>query len=87
MKHEKTPAEIAAIAVRRACSAMSADGGFRSWLDAKFGSGKWTHADYLPAGFEKNITNHELSDLAVEYGRGRLQSVFGNKTKSQGEDT
>lgn len=84
MKSEKTREEIEANALSRACAVMSSDGGFKDWLDAKFGVGKWTHADYLPAGFEKNITNHELGDLAVEYGRGRLQSLFG-QVQAQGE--
>jgi hypothetical protein len=64
--------------LRRACGCMSGDGGFRAWLDAKFGAGKWVHGEYLPEGFERNITNRELGDLAVEYGYGRLQAVFSN---------
>lgn len=62
--------------LRRACSCMSGDGGFRAWLDARFGAGKWVHGEYLPQGFERNITNRELGDLAVEYGHERLQAAF-----------
>lgn len=82
-----SPKEIAALPVhiRRAASAMCADGGLRAWLDAKFGEGKWTIGDYVApaqrdAGVEIAIGNHEYADLAVEYGYGRLQAVFGSVT-------
>lgn len=63
---------------RRACSAMSGDGGFRCWLDGRFGAGKWVHAEYLPQGFDRNISNRELGDLAVEYGYQRLTQIFAS---------
>lgn len=62
--------------LRRSCSCMSGDGGFKDWLDAKFGAGKWVHAEYLPEGFETAISNRDLGDLAVEYGYQRLAAIF-----------
>ena len=64
------------IALRRACSAMSADGGFRQWLDGRFGAGRWVHSEYPRDGFDTAISNHDLADLAVEYGRQRLTQIF-----------
>lgn len=62
--------------LRRACSTMSGDGGFKGWLDDRFGVGKWMHGDYPRDGFEVAIPGREISDLAVEYGYQRLSKVF-----------
>jgi len=63
---------------RRSCSVMSGDGGFKEWLDLRFGVGKWMHGDVPRGDFEIAITGRELSDLAVEYGYQRLSKVFAS---------
>lgn len=71
--------------LRRACSCMSADGGFSAWLDAKYGAGRWIHGDYPREGFDVAIPNRELSDLAVEYGHSRLVELFRDAATFVGE--
>lgn len=71
--------------LRRACSCMSGDGGFKAWLDDKFGAGRWTHSEYLPEGFDKAISNRELGDLAVEYGHGQLVAHFVHDNAHEGK--
>ncbi len=71
----KTPqsfADTLPIHLRRACSCMSGDGGFRAWLDEKFGTGKWALCAYPRGDVERAISNHEMAELAVEYGYARL---------------
>ena len=77
MKHMAFPDTLPNF-FRRACSVMSGDGGFKHWLDSRYGAGKWMHGDYPRDGFEKAITGRELSDLAVEYGYQRLSKVFNS---------
>ena len=65
--------------LRRASSCMSGDGGFKDWLDARFGAGKWALCEYPRGEIETAITHHEFHELAVEYGYGRLQAMFSNQ--------
>jgi hypothetical protein len=74
--------------LRRACGCMSGDGGFKAWLDARFGAGKWMVSATPPtvqqreAGIEIAIDNHDFADLAVEYGHERLVAMFGSPRTS-----
>lgn len=63
---------------RRACSAISADGGLKEWLDAKFGAGRWMLGDYPRGDAEFALSNHTYADLAVEYGYQRLSQIFAS---------
>ena len=69
---------------RRACSAMSGDGGLRAFLDERYGAGKWIVSVTPPttyqrdAGVEIAIDNHDFAAIAVEYGYQRLAAVFAS---------
>jgi hypothetical protein len=63
---------------RRACSAASGDGGLRSWLDTRFGAGKWILGEYPRDGAEIALNNHAYADLAIEYGYQRLSAIFSS---------
>lgn len=82
-KHRNVPfADTLPPHFRRACSAMSGDGGLKAYLDAKHGAGKWIVSPTPPTthqrdeGIEIAIDNHDFADLAVEYGYQRLAAVF-----------
>jgi hypothetical protein len=77
-KEPKSFADTLPPFLRRSCSAVSGDGGFRFWLDAKFGAGKWALCEYPRGDIERAISNHELGDLAVEYGYQRLSAIFAS---------
>lgn len=76
-KADQVFADTLPLYLRRACGCMSADGGLRDWLDARFGAGKWSIAP-PKEGATTILSNHEYGDLAVEYGYGRLVAMFGN---------
>ena len=81
MMKSNTPkyfADTLPVHFRRACSAVSADGGFGPWLDAKFGAGKWMLGEYPRGDAEFALTNHTYADLAVEYGYQRLSAIFAS---------
>lgn len=81
-----TPKELAAFPVhlRRACSCMSGDGGFRAWLDARFGEGKWMLGEYARGEIETAIGAHDHADLAIEYGHERLRDLFSSPSAKTG---
>lgn len=74
----KTFADTLPVYFRRSCSAISGDGGFRPWLDAKFGAGKWILGEYPRGDAEIALTDHVYADLAVEYGYQRLSGIFAS---------
>lgn len=77
-KEPKSFADTLPVYFRRSCSAISGDGGFRPWLDAKFGAGKWMLCDYPRGDIEVALSHHHLADLAVEYGYQRLAGIFAS---------
>lgn len=86
-KAHKPLVDTLPVYLRRACSCMSADGGFRDWLDARYGAGKWVQGEYGRGDFEVLITGRDLADLAVEYGHTRLAEHFGQKNPSENGQT
>jgi len=63
---------------KRACGVMSGDGGFKEWLDARFGDGKWAICAFPRGDVEIALSHDGYYDLAVEYGYQRLSAIFAS---------
>lgn len=78
MQKSKSFTDSLPVHFRRACSAVSGDGGFGPWLDVKFGAGKWILGEYPRGDAEITLSSRSYADLAVEYGYQRLSAIFAS---------